>query len=245
MSVIPLRHRPIQQFYRSGPMPCPYLAGKVERKLFTRLAGPFAAEVNSTLSRAGFRRSHDIVYRPVCPACSACVPVRIPVGEFEPSRSLRRVWRRNADLAIAEAPAVATSEQYRLFSRYQRSRHADSDMARMGMADFSAMIDEGRADTCLFEARDPKGRLTGVILTDRVADGVSAVYSFFEPEADRRSLGTFLILALVDRCLRDGRSHVYLGYWIAASRKMAYKARFQPLEALGRDGWYRLPPLDP
>ncbi|HYH20653.1 MAG TPA: arginyltransferase [Azospirillum sp.] len=241
MSVIQPQTRPLQQFFRSGPMPCPYLPGRVERKLFTRLSGPYASEVNSTLSRAGFRRSHDIVYRPVCPTCSACVPVRIPVAAFDMTRSQRRVLRVNQDLSLTEVPAVATGEQYRLFAGYQSSRHGDSDMARMAMADFAAMIDEGRADTSLFEARESTGRLLGCMLTDRLADGFSAVYSFYDTKQERRSVGSYMILSLIERAQDEGLPYVYLGYWIAQSRKMAYKARFRPLEALGRDGWDRLP----
>lgn len=241
MSIIPPLHRPLQQFYRSGPMPCPYLPGRVERKLFTRIAGPQAVEVNSTLSRAGFRRSHDIVYRPVCPNCQACVPVRIPVARFIPGRSLRRVQRNNDDLTARLAPASATSEQYRLFINYQNARHDDSDMARMAMGDFVAMIDEGRAETSLLEARDGDGRLVGAMLTDRLEDGYSAVYSFYDARLETRSLGSYLILALIRQALSEGLPHVYLGYWIANSRKMAYKTRFQPLEALGPNGWS---PLD-
>lgn len=237
MSIIPPLHRPLQQFYRSGPMPCPYLAGRVERKLFTRLSGPHAVEVNSSLSRAGFRRSHDIIYRPVCPGCQACVPVRIPVNRFVPGRSLRRVLRANGDLIVGAAPAAATTEQYRLFITYQNTRHDDSDMARMAMGDFTAMIDEGRADTCLLEARDGRDQLVGAMLTDRLEDGYSAVYSFYDTRQESRSLGSFLILALIQQALAEGLPNVYLGYWIADSRKMAYKTRFQPLEALGPDGW--------
>ena len=242
MSVIPPRQRPLQQFFRSGPMPCPYLPGRVERKLFTRLIPPFASEVNSTLSRAGFRRSHDIVYRPVCPTCSACVPVRIPVADFVPERSMRRVLRRNADLTMTEVAAQATGEQFRLFTGYQRTRHGDSDMARMTVADFASMIDEGRSDTCVFEVRDLEDRLVGCILTDRLADGCSAVYSFYDAAQQRRSLGSFLILKLIEHCMLAEQPYVYLGYWIEGSRKMTYKTRFRPLEALGRDGWQRLPP---
>lgn len=244
MSVIPPRQRPLQQFFRSGPMPCPYLPGRIERKLFTRLTGPFSSEVNSTLSRAGFRRSHDIVYRPVCPACTACVPVRIPVERFAPSRSMRRILHRSSDLGVEEVPAVATGEQFRLFTTYQRSRHGDSDMARMGMSDFAAMVDEGRTDTSMFEAREADGRLVGVMLTDRLGDGFSAVYSFFDPTQDRRSLGSFLILSLIEQCRREPLPYVYLGYWIAGSRKMAYKTRFRPIEALGAEGWQPLEVAD-
>lgn len=237
MSIIPPLHRPLQQFYRSGPMPCPYLPGRVERKLFTRLSGAYTVEVNSSLSRAGFRRSHDIVYRPVCPTCQACVPVRIPVDRFAPGRTLRKTARVNADLTVALKPAVATAEQYRLFVAYQNARHDDSDMARMAMGDFTAMIDEGRADTSLLEARDAEGQLIGAMLTDRLEDGYSAVYSFYDPQQNDRSLGSYLILALIRLAAAEGLPHIYLGYWIAESRKMAYKARFRPLEYLSNDGW--------
>jgi arginine-tRNA-protein transferase len=225
-------------------MPCPYLPGRVERKLFTRLSAPNAGEVNSTLSRAGFRRSHDIVYRPVCPNCAACVPVRIPVERFEPSRSMRRVLRANADLTSSEVPAVATHEQYRLFAAYQGSRHGDSDMARMTLSDYAAMVDEGRADTSLMEVRDGQDRLTGAMLTDRLTDGLSAVYSFYDAREERRSLGTYMILALAERARAGGLPYVYLGYWIRDSRKMAYKARFRPLEILGAEGWREMRPDD-
>jgi arginine-tRNA-protein transferase len=237
MSIIQPPIKPLQQFFRSGPMPCPYLPGRVERKLFTRLVAPSASEVNSTLSRAGFRRSHDIVYRPVCPNCTACVPVRIPVARFEPTRSMRRVLRLGADLSSAEVPAVATHEQYRLFATYQGSRHGDSDMARMTLSDYAAMVDEGRAETAILEVRDGRDRLVGAMLTDRLHDGLSAVYSFYDVREERRSLGTYMILALIERARAAGLPHVYLGYWIRNSRKMAYKGRFRPLEALGPDGW--------
>jgi arginine-tRNA-protein transferase len=237
MSIIQPAVRPLQVFFRSAPTPCPYLPGRFESKLFTRIAGPGAAEANSVLSRAGFRRSHDIVYRPVCVGCAACVPVRIPVARFAPQRTLRRIARVNADLALSEVSAAPTSEQFRLFHAYQQSRHGDSDMARMTLADFCAMLDEGRADTSMFELRDGDGRLAGAMLTDRIEDGFSAVYSFYDPALDRRSLGTYLVLAMVERARAEGLANVYLGYWIEGSRKMAYKARFRPLEALGPGGW--------
>lgn len=237
MSVIPPLHRPLQQFFRSGPMPCPYLLGRVERKLFTRLVGPQAAEVNSSLSRAGFRRSHDIVYRPVCPGCAACVPVRVPVAQFVANRTNRRILRDNADLTLAVVPAGSTMEQFQLFAAYQDARHADSDMNRMTPTDFAAMVDEGRVNTFMGETRDTAGNLRGAMLVDRLEDGYSAVYSFYDPDEPRRSLGTHLILAMIERCRQEGLPYLYLGYWIAGSRKMEYKATFQPLEALGRDGW--------
>ncbi|HYC05489.1 MAG TPA: arginyltransferase [Azospirillaceae bacterium] len=240
MSVIPPPYRPLQQFFRSGPMPCPYLPGRIERKLFTRLSGPQAAEVNSTLSRAGFRRSHDIVYRPVCPGCNACVPVRIPVAEFAPNRTMRKIRKANTDLTFTPAPASATVEQYGVFAAYQDARHGDSDMSRMSLADYTAMVEEGRVDTLVFELRDAEGQLRGGLLTDRLADGYSAVYSFYDPADVRRSLGTQMILSLVEAARAANLPYVYLGYWIDGSRKMAYKARFRPLEQLSRDGWVRM-----
>lgn len=237
MSVIPPLHRPLQQFFRSGPMPCPYLLGRVERKLFTRLVGPQAVEVNSTLSRAGFRRSHDIVYRPVCPACQACIPVRVPVDQFQPNRANRRILRANTDLSLTLVPAEASMEQFQLFALYQDARHSDSDMNRMTPADFAAMVDEGRVNTFVAETRMPDGKLKGAMLVDRLDDGYSAVYSFYDPDLPRRSLGTHLILSMIERCRQEGLPYLYLGYWIEGSRKMEYKANFQPLEALGREGW--------
>ena len=236
MSVIPLKS-PVQQFYRSAPMPCPYLPGQIERKLFTRLSTVDAVEVNSALTRAGFRRSHDVVYRPVCPTCSACVPVRIPVNRFSPNRTMRRIRKQNADLRATVLPPIATVEHYQLFIRYQRSRHGSGEMARMAFTDYAAMVQDGSTTAAMVELRDPTGALAGCVLVDRVADGFSAVYSFFDTSDRRPSLGTYLITALVDLARADGLDFVYLGYWIHNSTKMAYKSRFRPVEALGRDGW--------
>ncbi len=241
MSVIKPGVTSLHHFFRSGPMPCPYLAGRIERKLFTRLTGPDSEALNSTLSQAGFRRSHDIIYRPVCPGCQACVPVRIPVARFAPGRTMRRTMKANADLVMTERPARATQEQYDLFLRYQRSRHGDSDMARMSQSDYAAMIEEGSVASSMFEFRGPDTTLTAVMVSDCLADGFSAVYSFFDPVPANRSLGTYMVLALIDRAAALGLPHVYLGYWIGSSPKMSYKSRFQPLEALTRDGWCDLP----
>ncbi len=241
MSVIKPGVTSLHHFFRSGPMPCPYLAGRIERKLFTRLTGPDSEALNSTLSQAGFRRSHDIIYRPVCPGCQACVPVRIPVARFAPSRTMRRTCKANADLVMTERPARATQEQYDLFLRYQRSRHGDSDMARMSLSDYAAMIEEGSVASSMFEFRAADGMLAAAMVSDCLADGFSAVYSFFEPGLSHRSLGTYMVLALIERAVALGLPHVYLGYWIESSPKMSYKSRFRPLEALTRDGWCDLP----
>ncbi len=231
------RQAPLQRFYQSAPMPCPYLPGRIERKLFTILAPTTGAEVNSILTTAGFRRSHDVVYRPICPSCSACLPVRIPAARFTPDKGMRRIIRRNTDIRAEIVEAAATPEQYRLFSRYLNARHDDGDMARMAFADYTGMIEDGNAETQIAEFRDGDGRLIGAMLIDVLGDGLSAVYSFFDPAESKRSFGSFMILALVDRVRALDLDHLYLGYWIEESRKMAYKARFRPLEVLTRDGW--------
>jgi arginine-tRNA-protein transferase len=228
---------PPQHFYRTSALPCPYVAGRVERKLITELSGPEALAFYNSLSRAGFRRSHHLAYRPACAGCNACVPVRIPVAAFTPSRSLRRIGRLNSGLGRRLAAPRALLEQYRLFMRYQRSRHADSDMASMTFGDFRAMIEDSPVTSRVLELRDGNGALAGACLLDLLDDGLSAVYSFFDPDQRRRSLGTVLIMALIEESRRLGLPYVYLGYWIAESPKMAYKARFRPLEGLGPSGW--------
>lgn len=229
-----------QHFYRTAATPCPYLPGKIERKLVTELAGRHAPAFYNELSRAGFRRSHHLAYRPACRGCSACVPVRVPVTDFVETRSLRRIRNLNRDLTRRNVEPDATLEQFRLFQRYQRSRHADSDMAAMTYGDYQAMIEDSPVATMLLGLRDPSGALVGAGLYDPLDDGLSAVYSFFAPEAGKRSLGTFLVLSLVDEARTRGLDYVYLGYWIADSAKMSYKARFRPLEALGVRGWRRI-----
>jgi arginine-tRNA-protein transferase len=231
---------PPQHYYRTAALACPYLPGRIERKLITELAGHSAMSLYNALSRAGFRRSHHLAYRPACAGCSACVPVRIPVARFAASRSLRRVERVNRDLALRVAEPRATLEHYRLFTRYQRLRHAESDMAAMTYGDFRAMIEDSPVVSRLVELRGGDGALLGACLVDLLDDGLSAVYSFFAPEQSRRSLGTFLVLALVGEGRRRALPYVYLGYWIGESAKMAYKARFHPLEALGPAGWRAL-----
>jgi leucyl-tRNA---protein transferase len=231
---------PPQHFFRTAALPCPYVPGRTERKLVTELAGRHAAAFYNDLSRAGFRRSHHLAYRPACVSCSACVPVRIPVADFTESRSLRRIRNLNRDMQVRAIEPDATLEEYRLFLRYQRSRHADSDMAAMNFGDYRAMIEDSPVATKLIELREAEGALVGACLFDPLDDGLSAVYSFYSPEFGKRSLGTFLVLALIDEARRRRLPYVYLGYWIAESPKMAYKARFRPLEALQPQGWQRI-----
>ena len=229
-----------QHFYRTAALPCPYLPGKVERKLVTELAGREAASFYNDLSRAGFRRSHNLAYRPACVGCSACLPVRIPVADFTQTRSLRRIRNLNADLHVRVAPSVVTIEQYRLFLRYQRQRHSASDMAAMSYGDYRAMVEDSPVATRLVELRDREGALHGACLVDVLDDGLSAVYSFYDPTEAKRGLGNLLVMALIDETLRRRLPYVYLGYWIAESAKMAYKERFRPLEGLEPKGWRRI-----
>ncbi len=236
-------HRPPRRpqfFYTTAPLPCPYLPGRTERKIVTELSGTEAEALHERLSRAGFRRSHNIAYAPVCPGCQACVPIRVVSEDFTPDRTQRRILRANADLTISEMPARATAEQFTLFQRYQKNRHADGDMAAMGYYDYRAMIEDTPISTGILEFRDAQDRLLGACLTDWLADGLSAVYSFFDPDEDKRSLGTFAVLWLIGRARSLGLPYVYLGYWVPESRKMAYKARFRPSEILISGAWHRL-----
>jgi arginine-tRNA-protein transferase len=212
----------------------------VERKVVTDLATPNAMELYDNLSRAGFRRSHSLAYRPACPGCTACVPVRIRVEDFDWSRSFRRITNRNADLTTRDMAGHATMEQYRLFIRYQRSRHSGGEMSSMSFRDFRAMIEDSPIDTRIIEFRDPEGDLVAVMLADRQMDAMSAVYSLFDPELDKRSLGTYMVLWLIKQAEDIELPHVYLGYWIEESPKMSYKTRFRPLEGLTPDGWKTL-----
>jgi arginine-tRNA-protein transferase len=227
-------------FYRSGPMPCPYLPGRVEQQLFTELSGTGVQAVFEHLSLGGFRRSHHIAYRPACRGCSACVPVRVAVDGFEMTRSWQRVRRANADLRADCVGKRITDEQFLLFQRYLRSRHSDGDMARMNRRDYATMVVSSPVMTDLVEFRDEFGRLAAACLMDRLGDGLSAVYSFYEPDAPKRSLGSYIVLWMVEEARRLGLPYVYLGYWVEDSPKMAYKGRFRPLEGFSADGWQRI-----
>ncbi|WP_431285251.1 arginyltransferase [Humitalea sp. 24SJ18S-53] len=235
--MLPRPPRRPQFFYTTAPLPCPYLPGRTERKIVTELAGPDGEALHDRLSRAGFRRSHNIAYAPVCPGCQACVPIRIVVDRFGPSRTQRRIQAANADLTVEERPARATAEQFALFQRYQLARHEEGDMASMGFYDYRAMVEDTPITTGMVEWRDPQGRLVCACLTDWLSDGLSAVYSFFDPDLARRSLGTRAVLWLVDRARVARLPYVYLGYWVPQSQKMAYKAGFAPSEVLVAGEW--------
>ncbi|MDD2862490.1 MAG: arginyltransferase [Acidiphilium sp.] len=230
-------HKSPQFFYATAPLPCPYVPGRVERKVVTELGGPGAEALHDRLSRGGFRRSHNIAYAPVCQGCRSCIPIRIVVADFEPSRTQRRIAAVNAGLRAYEMPPRATSEQFLLFQRYQMARHGDGDMAAMSFYDYRAMVEDTPIETWLVEFRDEADRLVGACLTDRLGDGLSAVYSFFAPELARRSLGTQAIMWLVERAAELGLPYVYLGYWVPESPKMRYKSKFQRTQVLAGGAW--------
>ncbi len=242
--------RDAPQFYLTAPSPCPYLPGREERKVFTHLIGRRSVALNDTLTQSGFRRSQTIAYRPACESCRGCVSVRVVVDDFKPSRNMRRILERNDDLIGNPIPSRPSSEQYGLFRSYLDTRHADGGMADMSVLDYSMMVEDSHVDTRLFEyrRRGPDSRINGrgtgpliaVALTDILADGLSMVYSFYDPGQVDRSLGTFMILDHIERARRMGLPHVYLGYWVEGSKKMAYKARFLPQERLGLEGWDRI-----
>lgn len=242
-----IERRNFPQFFITAPAPCPYLGGMLERKVFTHLIGQDAASLNNTLSQSGFRRSQNIAYRPACDGCGACVSVRVPVGQFRLSRSFRRTLAANCDLQAQLVNAKATSEQYSLFRSYIDARHYDGGMADMTVLDFAAMIDESFVDTRIVEyrlpargSREERESLVAAVLFDVLDDGLSLIYSFFDPDLEERSLGTYVILDSIRRAQRMGLSYVYLGYWVKGSTKMAYKARFLPQERLMRDGWTKV-----
>ena len=231
------------QFYVTAPQPCPYLDGRQERKLFTALQGENAERLNDALSKQGFRRSQNVLYRPSCAECAACLSARIRVADFEPSRSQRRTLRRNANLRRAATSPWATEDQYALFRRYLDSRHSDGGMADMDIFEFAAMIEETPVKSRVIEYSAPSGepggrrRLTAVCLTDVLDDGLSMVYSFYDPDRAGDSPGTYIILDHVDLARRTGVPYVYLGYWVPGSRKMGYKAGFGALEIYKNGRW--------
>jgi len=237
------------QFYLTAPSPCPYLPGKEERKVFTHLVGERAGELNELLTHGGFRRSQSIAYRPACDACRACVSVRVLADAFRPSRNMRRIMARNADIVGDMRPAAPTSEQYSAFRAYLDARHRDGGMVDMTVLDYAMMVEDSHVNTRVVEyrRRGPDSRITGrgagdllaVALTDVLGDGLSMVYSFFEPAEADRSLGTYMILDHIARAREMGLPHVYLGYWVEGSRKMDYKRRFVPQERLAPGGWVR------
>jgi len=230
--------RPIT-FSVTSPIPCPYLEGKIERRLVTNLCNKDSIPLHDRLSRAGFRRSHNLVYAPVCDSCSACIAVRCLVNEFKTSNSQRRILRLNQNLNVIETPAQATAERFELFSMYQTSRHTGGDMATMDYYDFQALIEETPVVTSIIDFYDPEDTLIGGCLVDIMDDGLSAVYSYFHPDYKKNSLGSYIILWLIKRAKQLSLPYLYLGYWVSGSQKMVYKDKFQPLEYYNTNGWQK------
>ncbi len=239
------------EFYVTAPQPCPYLPGRLERKLFTHLTHEKPAALVDNLLKGGFRRSQNIAYMPYCEGCHACVSVRVLVDEFEPGRTMKRISERNVDLAPRRIAPVPTSEQYSLFRSYIDQRHADGGMADMSVLDYAMMVEDSVINTFLTEYRQKPDEtapdsqmatwpLKAVALCDRLSDGISMVYSYYEPDDTARSLGTHMILEHIAYAKRLGLPYLYLGYWIRGSRKMNYKTRFQPQEQLTPNGWTRI-----
>lgn len=237
------------RFFVTSPAPCPYLPGRSERKVFTELKGPHAEALNDALGRIGFRRSQTVAYRPSCHECTACVSVRVVAGEFQPSATQKRDLKRNDDIIVTACRPWSTAEQFELLQRYLGARHPGGGMIAMDEVDFADMVEHTPVTSFVMEYREPSldgvtpGRLIGACLTDRQGDGLSMIYSFYDPSHETRTgLGNFIILDHIRRAAREGLPYVYLGYWVEGSARMQYKVRYRPLERLGRDGWERMSP---
>ena len=238
------------RFFVTSPAPCPYLPGRSERKVFTELKGPHADALNDALGRIGFRRSQTVAYRPSCIDCNACVSVRVVADEFRASSTQRRNLKRNGDLVTTFCRPWSTAEQFELLQRYLGERHPGGGMASMDEVDFADMVEHTPVDSYLVEYREPTvdgtpGRLVGACLTDKQGDGLSMIYSFYDPDhAERAGLGNYIILDHINRASEMGLPYVYLGYWVEGAQRMQYKVRYRPLERLTRSGWARISDAD-
>ena len=234
------------QFYVTAPQPCPYLDDRVERKLFTGLQDANGQELNDALSKQGFRRSQNVLYRPSCADCSACISVRIKVSDFKPTKSQKRTLRRNAHMSRDAHTAWATDEQYDLFKTYLTSRHRDGGMTDMDVFEFGAMIEETPVRTRVVEYHEPMENDTSELkfacLTDILDDGLSMVYSFFDPDLSDRSPGKYMILDHIEIAREMELDYLYLGYWVAGSPKMDYKAQFSALQLCINSEWQDFEP---
>ena len=235
------------RFFVTSPAPCPYLEGKSERKVFTELKGAHADSLNDALGRIGFRRSQTVAYRPSCLDCSACISVRVDTMNFAPSSTQKRNLKRNEDIVATVCRPWSTDEQFELLQRYLGARHPGGGMTSMDESDFADMVEHTPVTSYVVEYREPSqdgvtpGRLIGACLTDKQGDGLSMIYSFYDPDhAERSGLGNYIILDHIRRAADLGLPYVYLGYWVEGSPRMQYKVRYRPLERLTREGWVRM-----
>lgn len=227
------------KFYATQPHPCSYLPGEQATTLFLDPSQPMDARMYAELSEMGFRRSGDHLYRPHCQHCNACIPARIPVARFAPNRQQRRIFKRNVDLEVTCTPPRFNEEVYGLYSRYIEQRHADGDMYPPSREQFQTFLVRNLPFARFFEFRKD-GYLLAVAVTDVLNNGLSAVYTFYAPEEDRRSLGRYAILWQISEAARRELPDVYLGYWIKNCRKMNYKTEYRPIELLVNQRWVSL-----
>ncbi|AGA31948.1 Arginine-tRNA-protein transferase [Thioalkalivibrio nitratireducens DSM 14787] len=227
------------QWYITAPQPCPYLQGREMQTVLVDPAARLRSDHYGRLLGEGFRRSGQFVYRHQCPSCRACIPVRIPVTKFRPGRAQRRCLHRNADLDVRHVRRPDLDEHMTLFRRYLDARHPGGGMESTTRDDYAGMLSERACGVLLFEHR-LGSELLAVAVTDVTPRGLSAMYSFFDPNRPERSLGTYAILRQIDEARRMGLPHLYLGYWIPGSEKMDYKTRFRPVEGRANGAWRRI-----
>ena len=225
------------RFFTTPAHDCSYLEGREAITLFADPLANIDKKLYSALSEVGFRRSGTHIYRPYCQSCSACIPVRIPVNTFERSRRHRRIWNRNSDITVTRHAPALNDEYFELYERYINVRHSDGDMYPADIDQFRSFLVEGRPEAVFFEFRDEASVLVAVSVVDELMDGLSAIYTFFDPVDTRRSLGVFAVLWLIEHGRIEQFSHIYLGYWIKQCQKMSYKMDYKPLEMFVNNHW--------